>query len=205
MPLIYKTQHSKIILGVWEITENNVFFSTELKFCATKKSVLKNQQYMASRLLLSRLDSGFIIGNIDELSQDKPSYLDNRFYFNVAHSGSFAVAILSNEKEVGIDVEVISKRIVAIKSKFLNQEELGLVNKFSAVDQIDVVSLFWTVKEAVLKWTGDSAFDYLHSSTIQEYSPNADNTINVKVNYYETVMVKVRFFKIKNYWVSYCV
>jgi phosphopantetheine--protein transferase-like protein len=204
MPLIYKIEQSNFKLGIWKITEDANFFYKKLGFCTTKKSVLKNTQYMASRLILKELDTDFMFSNCDDWSQEKPSYRENFFYFNVSHSGTTAIAILSKEKEVGVDIEELSERTINIKSKFLNEEELENLNSFSAKKQKDIISLFWTVKEAVLKWIGVSAFDYLNDITIQKYSTNDNGIIKVKLHNYKTILVKVHYFKHQNYWVSYC-
>jgi phosphopantetheinyl transferase len=205
MPLIYKIEQSDFKIGIWEISENADFFYNKLGFCTRKKSVLQNAQYMASRLILKELDAEFLISNCDDWSQEKPSYSENRFYFNVSHSGTIAVAILSNNKEVGIDVEQLAERIITIKSKFLNRKELNALTTFNAKNHKDIVSLFWTVKEAVLKWIGNRSFDYLNDITIQKYSADNDTTIDVKLNNYKTKFVKVHYFKFGNYWVSYCI
>jgi phosphopantetheinyl transferase len=205
MPFIYKIEDSNFKLGVWEITEEKDFFYTKLGFCSTKKSGSKRLQYMASRLILKELDSDFDYNNCNDWMLNKPFYIDNSYYFNISHSGIFVVAILSKEMNVGIDVQQYTDRINTIRFKFLNREEIELLAKFNRNEQCDISLLFWTVKESILKYIGNSAFDYLNDITIHEYNPNSNNSVFVKVRNYEKNAMEIKCFKIKNCWVSYCV
>jgi len=205
MPLIHKIEESDFRVGVWKITEGESFFSNKLGFCSIIKSTVQKMQYMATRLILTELNSEFLIGDIDDWSQNKPLYRNNYFYFNISHTSNMAVAILSTSKHVGIDIELISGRISSLKGHFLNNHELELLEYIDSDNLIEVISLFWTVKEAVLKWIGDSEFDYLYCITIQNYNLNNENIINVKLDNYEIISVKVKYFKLDNYWISFCV
>ena len=204
MPLKFKIEHDTLQIGFWEITEQNEFFHTSLGFCTTKKSLLKDAQSLAGKLILTQLDSGFKVNNCDVKTSAKPGYLNNQFYFNISHSGKTAVAVLSKDKEVGIDIELCSEKIIKIQSRFLNREELQLLNQYSVKNHIDIVTLFWTVKEAVLKWKGDTSFDYLNDIIIDTYHPNGEKKVTVKLKKSKKKIVDVHYFKFDNYYVSYC-
>lgn len=204
MPLNFKIDHDNLQIGLWEIAEKNEFFHTSLGFCTTKKSLLKDAQSLAGKLILTELDSDFKINNCDNRTSAKPVYLNNQFYFNISHSGKNAVAILSKDKEVGIDLEFCSEKIIKIQSRFLNREELQLLNQYSVKNQIAIVTLFWTVKEAVLKWIGDNSFDYLNDIIIEKFDPNGEKKVTVKLKKNKNKFVDVHYFKFNNYYVSYC-
>jgi 4'-phosphopantetheinyl transferase len=204
MPLIYKIEEEHYQLGVWEITENESFFITKLGFCALKKAMLKKVQYLASRLILNVLDPKFEMSKMDTWSQDKPLYLDSHYFFNISHSGNFAAAILSKDKDVGVDIELISNRITAIKTHFLNTKELEFVEVFQQADQTEVTALCWAIKEAVLKWTGNASLDYKNNISIMAFKPKNTGIIEVNLHQMNTSFIKVNYFKYGAYWIAYC-
>lgn len=205
MPLIYKIKQDSFQLGVWEITENEDFFVSRLGFCSLHQSVLKKLQYQASRLILLELDSNFNISKIDTWSQDKPLYFQNFFFFNVSHSGNFAAAILSKEKSVGMDIEFISQKIKTIKKRFLNADELELLKTCNGAEETEVISLFWSVKEAVLKWIGISSFDYLNDMSILGFNEANFGIIEVNLRNAHRSFVSVHYMKQGAYWITYCI
>ena len=205
MPLIYKIVQEHFQLGIWEIAEEEDFFVAKLGFSSVHQSHMKKLQYLASRLILLELNPSFNSSKVDTWSQDKPLYFQNLFFFNVSHSGNFAAAILSTKKNVGVDMELISQRIKAIKKRFLNVHELELLQTCDSAYETAVISLFWSVKEAVLKWMGITSFDYLNDLTILGFNTADYGIIEVNLRNFQQTTVNVQYFKKGNYWVAFCI
>ena len=77
--------------------------------------------------------------------------------FNLSHSGGRAVVALSRTREVGVDIERMDarRRMDAIARRFFGPEELA---GFLAAPPADRTAAFyerWTLKEALLKGTGE--------------------------------------------------
>lgn len=92
-------------------------------------------------------------------SQKGKPYLSSpteKVFFNISHSGSFLAIALSDDYEVGIDIEKIdsSRPIQNLAKKILHRKEL---EKFSDLDQTEKVHYFyqrWTAKESFSKCLG---------------------------------------------------
>lgn len=205
MPLVYKIEQRNFKLGVWEINESEEFFIEQLGFCSLKKSSLQRLQYLAARLILKKLEPSFRFDKIRDYKDEKPTDSSNLFNFNLSHTGKYAVAMLSKTDSVGTDVEHISPKILKIQSRFLNTEEINLIYCCTLEQQTEVATLFWTVKETVLKRIGDRNFDYLNDITIDDFELVDNGLIQMRIKNYSISNLEIRYFKIQDYWLSYCI
>lgn len=85
----------------------------------------------------------------------KPYFKSAGAHFSLSHSGKFAVAALSLEGEVGIDVEVIDERknIFPIAERYFSESECACLE--SAEDNVTQFFKIWTAKEAIAKLFGE--------------------------------------------------
>ena len=58
----------------------------------------------------------------------KPFLADEAFHFSISHCGEYVAAIVSKTNRVGVDIEVISEKVVRIKDKFLKREEQQMLS-----------------------------------------------------------------------------
>lgn len=109
----------------------------------------------AGRALLEQALSPVVLPEIIRSNNGKPGFADGYpLWFNISHSGDDIVLLLSDEGEVGCDIEVIrprknSQRIV--ESVFSPGEQAQLA---AAEDQLVAFWEIWTRKEAMLKQAG---------------------------------------------------
>ena len=85
-------------------------------------------------------------------SNGKP-YLENGPYFNLSHSGEYTVIAISNERDVGVDIERIDEsKIEAIKYSLSEDDKknVGDNNLF----------LLWSNKESLVKCMGTGFIDF---------------------------------------------
>lgn len=102
-------------------------------------------------------------------------YLEgNPLYFNITHSGDFIAFAISKELEIGLDIENpsrISGSLLDIAERYFTQEETIVLKSSSGDKQTQLFFNIWTLKEAVLKATGDGivagldSIDVLHKKT----------------------------------------
>ena len=94
----------------------------------------------AAELVLSRTESG------------KPYFLNSNLKFNLSHSGGIAACALSDEDEVGIDIECAKKsdgQAIKIATRFFSQDDSQAISKDpSAFTRV------WSEKEAQSKFFG---------------------------------------------------
>lgn len=89
-------------------------------------------------------------------SYGKPFLSDSSIFFNVSHSGDYAVIALGKDHDIGIDIE---RENMSVKSKkiaqrfFTTQEQSFLFTQESS-NQVAFFYRIWTAKEAVCKAIG---------------------------------------------------
>lgn len=85
----------------------------------------------------------------------KPSFDgDVKFKFNISHSGTKAMCVMS-EHEVGCDVEQVRKANIKIAKKYFSADEYTFIMSFhTEAEKMDAFYRIWTLKESYIKCTG---------------------------------------------------
>lgn len=93
-------------------------------------------------------------------SQGKPMLAGNAdldtLYFNLSHSNALAIYAITQNKNIGIDIEHIKDDIATeqVAQKFFSHNEMNSLNKVPEKKRKRVFYQYWTRKEALLKATG---------------------------------------------------
>ncbi len=167
MPLIYQHQiNAATKIGVWHITEAENFF---LNFVPLQRSIThphKRVQHLAGRFLLRELFPEFPLSLIQIADTRKPFLEDEAFHFSISHCGDYAAVIVSTQNRVGVDIEIPHSKIERIQHKFLSEKEKGLLNK-SDGENIKMLTMAWSMKEAMFKWYGVGQVDFINDMRIE--------------------------------------
>lgn len=139
-------------------------FSEELwqkvRKCESKVSTGASDRSSKNESLLGRVLLSYVLcmnGKGKETdfaygSNGKPYLKDGRAFFNISHSGDYVVCSVS-KSEIGCDVQTIGKYNPRIAERFFTvNEKLFLEN---SENQSDDFTRLWTLKESVLKKTGE--------------------------------------------------
>lgn len=166
--------------GIWKITETadellaDIHLSeSETTLYATFRNELRKRQWLACRALLKHLLAPFTI-NVSYSPNGKP-YLDSgSHHISVSHAGEFAAAVCSETSSVGIDIEKIKDRVIRVKERFLQKNELESIIPGDHPDQLHI---FWGGKEALFKLQGDHDVDFRNDIHIHpfDYFCNRNN------------------------------
>ena len=138
MPLFYQhniNHHTKI--AVWHIAETEDFFLSKVPLQNAITHWHKRLQHLAGRYLLQALYPDFPYHLIEIADTRKPFLPNEKYHFSISHCGDYAAVIVSEEKRVGIDIELVTPKIEFIQHKFLSENEIGMVNgQWSIVNKV---------------------------------------------------------------------
>ena len=178
-------------LAVWKIEEAEEFFNVPLHRDITHPH--KRLQHLAGRYLLRYLFPSFPLDLIRIADTRKPYLEDEVFHFSISHCSDFAAAIVSRNKRVGVDIEVPTKKVEKIKTKFLHADELAFFDGQQRTENPQVktgnksevpetplrqLTLLWSVKEAVFKWWSYGGVDFSEMIRIQPFDLKEDGEIS---------------------------
>ncbi len=86
----------------------------------------------------------------------KPALHDHKLEFNLSHSGDFALAAVTSEREVGVDIERIRSdmELESIARRYFSQSEVSELLALTSEQRIPGFFNCWTRKEAYIKARG---------------------------------------------------
>jgi 4'-phosphopantetheinyl transferase len=136
-------------IWIWEIKETTDYFCEHLseytlKGLSAYASDQRKRQFLAVRYLLKLAGKG---EEIEYESTGKPFLRHGSI--SISHTPAYAGIYLS-KKDVGLDIEAISPRILKIASRFLGEMEK---KKYGVEDSLQL-TLLWGAKEAIFKKHG---------------------------------------------------
>lgn len=119
----------------------------------------RRARWLAGRVLLSRVISP--LPDIIYGEQGKPAFAANTpLWFNLSHSGDDIALLVSDEGEVGCDIEVIRPRDSwrALADALFSPGEHAELDMGHSAQQRAAFWRIWTRKEAMIKQRGGSAW-----------------------------------------------
>lgn len=210
MPVILNKiidEHTR--LAVWKIeeTEEELLRGLQLKtheldFVASLNNGKRLLHWLSTRLLLRTMlqTNDYIDSRMDD--QGKPYLVNGDYQISFSHSFDYASVMISKDKHVGVDIELIKDKIQKIKSKFLKPAELsGLPAKDSTL----ALYICWCAKEAIYKWYGKKGLEFKKHIDIYPFVPQDAGVVQAKAVLPEgEVLLQVPYFKVEeNYMLGY--
>lgn len=210
MPLLFSRPVDPFTsLCVWHAAEEPGWLNTQLELDPSDEKILesiRNQnrkaQWLGCRMALSHLMNTSRIG-IRYNGQGKPLLSSGAANISFSHTGSYAAAILSSTAKVGIDLEQVRAKIGRVAERFLTGEENS---RASGGERQQILTLFWTVKEALYKIFGDPGTDIQHDICIESFdylcSGEGDLTASLK-GADTTWIIPVSYCRFDEYFLSW--
>ncbi|HEV7621419.1 MAG TPA: 4'-phosphopantetheinyl transferase superfamily protein [Flavisolibacter sp.] len=194
MPIFYQQdidQDTKV--GIWKIEEEEDFFLKKVMPQRQVSHPHKKLQHLAGRYLLNYLYPGFPVELIQIADTRKPFLENEKYHFSIAHCGNYAAAIVSRVNRVGVDAEIISDKIMRIRSKFISEEEEFVLNgptswlneqeDIATINNLAIdtslLTLVWSVKEAVFKWYGLGGLEFREHMMIKSIAAHTESQFEV--------------------------
>ena len=183
----------KVISGELSSKELN---NDEKKLFKLKKSNILREQFLATRKMLALENSDYIITY--DLG-GKPS-LNSEFNISISHSYEIAALVLSDNRKIGLDVQLKESKILNIKNKFLNKfEKLNIGSDPS----INILTMIWTSKESIYKAIGLKGISLSKNIKIDKVIEKDKTGKGYYINGTEKVKFDLKFFYIDEYIICY--
>ena len=189
MGLILLKKEKSQSLGIWEISESINELKALIK--GVKLDQIKSQkrklEILAVRALLKEM-----CGNV-KLSYNKfgAPVLDNNNKISISHSKQL-VAIILSELKSSIDTEMISKRILKIKDKFISKND-------NINESQEDLTIAWSTKECIFKWHQKGNLNFKDDISIKSID---HSTKKIEVSFDKNLFI-LNFLKINNHILVY--
>jgi phosphopantetheinyl transferase len=180
MPLCYKENLGESgVWGIWEIQECEDWFFRQWQLSPQEDrhfSGLKNVkrlEFLGSRHLVHLLTGFENRVPLLKESSGKPLFdRKDNMYVSLSHSHGYAAAILSNNIQLGIDIQLIVPQIQKVANRVFNDKELSFISNGK---ELHMLHIFWGIKEAVFKAFGAGGIDYREHIHIQPFEYREDS------------------------------
>jgi 4'-phosphopantetheinyl transferase EntD len=156
----------------------------------------RKREWLTVRMLIKEL-----LGEEKEIAYQpngKPYLSDGSYFISISHTNyrkmesrtgknqssifGYVAVVLDKEKEVAIDIEKISPRVLKVKERFINAEEAEAI---SPHNEIIHILLHWSAKEAVFKRMNLKDIDFKEHIHILPFEP-----VEKEWNYFEAYETK---------------
>ena len=158
----------------------------------------RKAEWMTIRYLLLKIHT-----EIDDIIYDahgKPHFKNSSSQLSISHSHDM-VAVSIHEKEAcGIDIQLISDKIIRIKQKFLNTKEQSVTN-----NSVEELTIYWSCKEALFKVYGKKdAYlkDNMSVSRVQFNGTRGTAKGHIHINQHQSDH-KIGLLKLGDYMMAY--
>ena len=187
MPIFFQQDidvHTK--LAVWKIGEDERFFLDSVPLQRSITHPHKRLQHLAGRYLLQYLFPDFPIRLIQIADTRKPFLKDEAYHFSISHCDEFAAVVVSRNKRVGVDIERCTEQAVRICNKFSTAEERAIMSfddSDETTDDREMMTLIWSIKEAVFKWYGLGEVDFRQHIVIERSTRRPQSHFDTMVSF----------------------
>jgi 4'-phosphopantetheinyl transferase len=168
-----KNISSKTIITLWKIEESPSYFLDYLGINPIDLPELSNATHPVKQLewLASRTCVKYSVEALNHpycgIAKDQhnnPYFIDNQGFVSLSHTNEYAVAVVSFEEEVGIDIEKISDKLSRVAHKFLSIPE-----RLHAGDNLFKMCIYWCAKESLYKWYGKKNLSFKENIYIESF------------------------------------
>ena len=131
----------------------------------------------------------------------KPYFESNYIFLSISHSGKMVGVFTGKSNYIGLDIEVISPKILRISDKFINEEEKKLLN---AENVINVNVLIWCTKEVITKIYGKKDLEFKSDIDIMPFNVEEKGEIRARVNLtHFNHLIPLNYFRYNEYYIVY--
>ena len=195
------------LLGIWQVNEDIQYFLNRLilhedeKNLVEKLSERKKLEWYASRWTLHLLSGRKDRGACKYDDHGKPYLEHSEMEISMSHSKNF-VAVMAGKNAIGVDIQVLTPKILRLKEKFLSENEQEMIDD---INPIELLHIYWGAKECLYKAYSKGKLAFAEHIKIDPffYYPKGGKTTGTvkKEDYFRTF--EIEYCLIENYMLVY--
>ena len=170
MPLIFFPLTDSGNLILWKITES-VKELMGLLIENNRHDLLPNENFRLDKRRLEWLAVRCALISSPLLRQEniiynelgKPFLKNGTCHLSISHSFPYVCLFFHESQNIGVDIEIMTERILKIAPKFINEQEIQWLTKPLNIEEL---YLIWSAKEAFFKMRGGGGIDFRKNMTI---------------------------------------
>ena len=175
MPLFNKWKDEGGTWGIWKVTESPEVLLSYLTAesydpaeMAKFKCTSRQLEYLAVRVLVKALTQKEY--RISHFPSGKPYLEDHSLNITVSHTKGYVAVGLHPTKEVGIDIEHVSERVLNVTSRFVRPDEFPGISTYPTNTRLYLYLLGWSAKETMFKVLNESEVDFLQHLKVSKFA-----------------------------------
>ncbi|SFB80068.1 Phosphopantetheinyl transferase [Parapedobacter composti] len=210
MALVYLRElDSNVRFAIWRIEETADELIGRLQLNVRERTTLsrlnkgkRTLHWLATRVLLREMldTTGYIDCPSDE--NGKPYLANFPQRISLTHSFDYAAVMMSNNGEVGIDLELVKPKILRIADKFMKPGELDAIGN----DHVEKLYACWCAKEAVYKLQGNKGVSFKDNMTVLPFDYQEQGVLHLDLKApNRSEQFKVYYERFQDYMLGYVV
>ncbi len=201
------TVGSSIKVYIWKIEEpeNELADGIELTpHCQNRMAGMKSEMHRRGFLSIRHLmsEAGYVDADLYYDEVGKPHLNDGK-HISITHSNQFTGIIVSENDEVGIDIEKQRDKILRIAHKFTPIEEYRTIANTEAL--IRKLTVVWGCKESLYKIYAEKGLSFLHHIVIKDFSLMDDFTTGEVLYQGNKTNFDIRFLEFEGFTCVYAI
>ena len=184
---------NKASLFLWKIEEPLNFFLENVSLTKASKERLNNMKseqhkkgFLAVRMLLKYIS--FYDDNLLYDNSGKPYLIENNLNDNhkinisISHSHELSGILISKSLPIGLDIEVVKPKILAIAPKFM---DVFYLNNLNEKQKEIKATIIWCIKESIFKIKNQKGISFLKHISEKDFNL-LDNKTKAYLNFNNT-------------------
>ncbi len=198
MPLISKLDSEEYSIALWKIEEDEQTLCSLISNFDDYKEELQNfkssfrrREWLAVRACLDSIYKGEKIVYKDS---GKPYLLSGNYNISISHTGSYVSVIVSQNREVSIDIEKYGQRVEKVASRFVRDDEEPTCYNG---DKIWALLLHWSAKESAYKIIDLQNIDFKKHLLIYPFEVNETGEFllkELKTEHQDTYLINYKLY-----------
>ena len=177
-----KKLDNKAEIAVWQVTETEdelIRLSSvptdEMEEISLFRNENQRRQKLAVRALLNEVfEEKMYLNHHDN---GKP-YLENCVTnISITHTDKYVAIIISDDDELGIDIESLDRNFAPVEEKALSEEEIDDLDDDKKNEQL---AIYWCAKEAIFKRMSQNRVNFAEQIEVEKFNLKKEGELEAK-------------------------